>query len=120
LQQVEAELERICATHVVPDVEADVDERRWHRPMERTEATARMVGRAQAIAHDLGFELPEASTGGASDANTTSAPGVPTLDGLGPVGGDAHAESEWLDVGSIVPRAVLLAGLIAGLAEEAP
>ena len=75
--------------------------------MERTAATARLVGLAAAIAGELGFELRDAATGGASDANTTAAAGLPTLDGLGPVGGDDHSDDEWLDLTSIVPRTVL-------------
>ena len=57
------------------------------------------------------------ATGGASDANTTAGMGVPTLDGLGPVGGGAHGLDEWLDVDSIVPRVSLLAALIARAGE---
>jgi glutamate carboxypeptidase len=34
------------------------------------------------------------------------------IDGLGPVGGDDHSPSEWLDVASIVPRTALVAALI--------
>jgi glutamate carboxypeptidase len=89
---------------------------RWfgeHRPMERTEATARLVAEAQAAAAEVGIgDLPEAATGGASDANTTAGMGVPTLDGLGPVGGQPHSEDEWLDLASVVPRIALLARLI--------
>ena len=78
--------------------------------MEKTEASARLVALAVEIAGELGFELSDAATGGASDANTTAALGIPTLDGLGPVGGDDHSVDEWLDVESIVPRTTLLAG----------
>ena len=63
------------------------------------------------FAAELGFELRDAATGGASDANTIAAAGTPVLDGLGPVGGDDHAPGEWLDVDSIVPRMAMLAGL---------
>ena len=55
------------------------------------------------------------ATGGASDGNTTSAAGCPTLDGLGPIGGGAHASDEWLDLASVVPRVAMLAGLITRL-----
>jgi len=65
-----------------------------------------------AIAAELGFALKDAATGGASDANTTAALGVATLDGLGPVGGDDHSVDEWLDLTSVVPRTTLLASLI--------
>jgi glutamate carboxypeptidase len=89
---------------------------RWfgeHRPMERTEAAARLVALAQEAAVEVGIgELPEAATGGASDANTTAGMGIPTLDGLGPVGGQPHSDDEWLDLASVVPRIALLARLI--------
>ena len=113
LEEAEAAIERVCAEHVVPDVEVEVRAHAWHRPMEKGKGTARLVSLAAAIAGELGFELRDAATGGASDANTTSAAGTPTLDGLGPVGGDDHAPTEWLDLASVVPRVTLLAGLIA-------
>ena len=48
-----------------------------HPPMEKTDASARLVGLAVEIAGELGFELRDAATGGASDANTTAALGHP-------------------------------------------
>ena len=81
-------------------------------PMERTTETARLFQAAQSIAAKLGFALQEGSTGGASDGNFTSALGIPTLDGLGAVGGGAHAVDEWVDIESLPWRAALIAGLI--------
>ena len=83
--------------------------------MEKSDASARLVDLASGIAAELGFELRDTATGGASDGNTTSAAGTPTLDGLGPVGGSAHATEEWLDLTSVVPRVTLLAAMIARL-----
>ena len=71
-----------------------------------------LVAQAQALAARLGFEVRDAATGGASDANTTAGMGVPTLDGLGPIGGNDHAPSEYLELDSIVPRTTLLAALL--------
>ena len=48
-----------------------------HPPMEKTDASARLVALAVEIAAELGFELRDAATGGASDANTTAALGHP-------------------------------------------
>jgi glutamate carboxypeptidase len=87
--------------------------------MERTPAVASLVAQAQAVAGDLGFEVGEAATGGAGDANTTAATGLATIDGLAPVGGEAHGESEWLELDSVVPRTALLAGLLARLGVRA-
>lgn len=99
------------------DVTATVTTQASHPPMEPSPATERLASLAQAIAAEIGFSLNHAATGGASDANTTSAAGTPTLDGLGPIGGDDHAPAEWLDLSSVVPRTTLLAGLMARVGE---
>ena len=112
-----AEVQRIVdATHV-EGIRSELRRSAGHPPMEKGQASARLVALAVSIAGDLGFELRDATTGGASDANTTSAAGLPTLDGLGPIGGDDHSVDEWLDLGSVVPRTTLLAGLMARIGE---
>jgi len=77
-------------------------------PMERSPGIARLAQLAQRLAGNLGFALAETSTGGGSDGNYTAALGVPTLDGLGPDGGGAHADSEHLLVESWLQRTELL------------
>jgi glutamate carboxypeptidase len=111
-EEAHDEAQRVIRQIHVPDVEVHVESRGWHDPMEKSEGTARLVAAARAAASELGFELRDAATGGASDANTTAAAGVPTLDGLGPVGGDDHGPAEWLDLTSVVPRVALLATVI--------
>ena len=59
--------------------------------------------------------LTQTSVGGGSDGNFTAGIGVPTLDGLGAVGGGAHADDEHVLVDSLVPRTALLAALVADL-----
>ena len=86
-------------------------------PMERGPATGRLVELAKEIAAELGFDVADASTGGASDANTVAAAGTPVLDGLGPIGGDDHSPDEWVDLGSVPERVAVLAGLIARAGE---
>jgi glutamate carboxypeptidase len=44
--------------------------------------------------------------------------GVPTIDGLGPIGGNDHSPAEYLDVASIVPRTALFAGLLLAVARD--
>jgi glutamate carboxypeptidase len=107
-----AELERLAASPTVEGVTVSVRRSAGHPPMEKTASSERLVALAIGLAADLGFELKDAATGGASDANTTAALGVPTLDGLGPIGGDDHSADEWLDLGSVAPRTTLLAGLV--------
>jgi glutamate carboxypeptidase len=114
-EEAMGEVARIVAASTVPGAHAKLLPAHRHTPMERTPAVAALVAEAQGVARDLGFEVGEMATGGAGDANTTAAAGVPTIDGLAPVGGDAHGPDEWLDLDSIAPRTALLAGLLARL-----
>ncbi len=84
-------------------------------PMERTAAIAALFDKARAIAAGLGLNLTAGSTGGGSDGNFTAALGVPTLDGLGALGGGAHADDEHVVIASLPDRAVLLAALLLNL-----
>jgi glutamate carboxypeptidase len=83
-------------------------------PLEPTPAAEALYERAKAIATELGFFLPAARVGGASDGNLTAAAGVPTLDGLGPLGDGAHARHEWVLADDLPRRAELLARLLDG------
>ena len=106
------EVVRIGEGVTIDGVRSTIEVRDAHRPFQKTEATARLVGLARDIASELGFEVEDQATGGASDGNTAAAEGVPTLDGLGPIGGDPHGPDEWLDLASVVPRVSMLAALI--------
>ena len=118
LEAAEAEVRAIAAAEVVPDVTTTIEEMGRHWPMETSPGGARLVELAVALAGRLGFDLHDAATGGASDANTTAGLGVPTLDGLGPIGGNDHAPGEYLEVDSIGPRTTLLALLLLTVGRE--
>jgi glutamate carboxypeptidase len=67
---------------------------------------------AKTIAAGIGMTLTAGGTGGASDANFVAPLGIPVLDGLGPIGDEAHSEREFILTHSLVERARLLAALI--------
>jgi glutamate carboxypeptidase len=118
MEAAEAAIRAIAEETTIADVTATLTRRASWWPMEKTAATATLAEMAIQLAGRLGFELSDTSTGGASDANTTSDAGAPTLDGLGPVGGNAHAPSEYLELDSIVPRTTLLAALLLSVSRE--
>jgi glutamate carboxypeptidase len=84
-------------------------------PWEASPASEALFERAQLVGATLGLDLWPAGTGGGSDGNFSAALGVPTLDGLGVVGNDAHALTEWVDLTSLPVRAALLAELVMDL-----
>lgn len=118
-----AELERVdravrgplVDNDITVDVEGGID-----RPPLELAMTAGLFARATAVADRLGLEpLAGEAVGGGSDGNLTAAAGVPTLDGLGGVGGGAHARHEWVDVSRLGDRLALLTALVEDLLETA-
>jgi glutamate carboxypeptidase len=83
-------------------------------PLERR-ASAQLFSRARELARSLGFSLGGCLAGGGSDGNFTAALAVPTLDGLGAVGGGAHSPNEQVILSALPQRAALLAALLATL-----
>jgi glutamate carboxypeptidase len=87
-----------------------------NRPPLQEQSTADLYQRVEKVAATLGMQpLGSAKVGGASDGNFAAAAGAPVLDGLGAVGGGAHAPHEWLSAKTLEPRTKLLHALIVDL-----
>jgi glutamate carboxypeptidase len=100
---------------VLPDAVVEVTGGPNRPPLDAA-ASAALYERACAVAVRLGLETPAAgAVGGASDGNLTAGVGTPTLDGLGAVGGGAHAEDEHVVVDMLRARTALLRRLIEDL-----
>jgi len=84
-----------------------------NRPPLEAAASEALFERTRALAVRLGLPEPtSAAVGGASDGNFTAGVGTPTLDGLGAVGGGAHAEDEHVLVDELPDRITLLRALV--------
>lgn len=57
------------------------------------------------IRQEIGFSM----SGAASDANNLVDMNIPTIDGMGPVGGRAHSRDEYIELESLFERTILLA-----------
>ena len=92
-----------------------------NRPPMAESASAVLFARAVAVAARLGLPAPTgAAVGGGSDGNFTADIGTPTLDGLGAIGGGAHADDEHVLVDALPARAALIAALIADVLGSSP
>ncbi|WP_341939969.1 M20 family metallopeptidase [Microbacterium sp. LWH10-1.2] len=90
-----------------------------NRPPLQADASAALFDRARGIAERLGIRpLESIAVGGASDGNFTAGVGTPTLDGLGAVGGGAHADDEHVIVAELPDRTRLLTALVADLLQD--
>lgn len=117
--KTQAEAERIHAalmhlTPVLAGAKIEVTQRSQRPPMERDAKMISSYEQLKALTAELGIDLPEEGSGGGSDGNITSALGIPTLDGLGPMGEGAHAAHEQVVISSIAGRAAMLDALLRG------
>lgn len=86
-----------------------------NRPPLEASFSASILEFANEVASGLGLPpLVGVTVGGASDGNFTAGLGIPTLDGLGAVGGGAHADDEHVIVAAMPERTAILAGLVEG------
>ncbi len=82
---------------------------------ENDAAIAALAARWIATAKELGVTMKAGPTGGGSDGNWTAAMGIPTLDGLGPVGGKYHTVGEYLVLKTLPERSAIAAIAISRL-----
>jgi len=106
-------IDRIVRTlkPVTPGTKIHVEGGMDRPPLEATPGNRILWNQAQNAAKELGIELGEGTSGGASDGSFTSQL-VPTLDGLGPVGDGAHAVHEHVEISRMPERAALLGLLL--------
>jgi len=115
---LEQKIRDICA---IPDVEGTTIELIGgieRPPMVKNEQTIELLDVIKLVGEELGIDIKDMATGGGSDASFTSAKGVATIDGLGPIGGNAHTEEEYLEIESLVERTELLTRVIQRLTIE--
>ncbi|MEB5480659.1 M20 family metallopeptidase [Shouchella clausii] len=105
---LEKKIQSICKTPTVEGTAVELIGGITRPPMERNEQTVDLFNLIQKEAQALDLTLTETATGGGSDASFTSALGIPTIDGMGPVGGNPHSEEEYVEIDSLQERSLLL------------
>ncbi|MGD9253467.1 MAG: M20 family metallopeptidase [Holophagae bacterium] len=88
----------------------------WNRPpMEPSAESLDLFEGVRNLGANLGLDLQWLRWGGSSDANVAAAVGVPTIDGLGPIGEGSHQFSESILVDELPRRMALFAELLHSL-----
>lgn len=115
---LDAIIKELAAHPKTPDVKVKVTGGVTRPPMVPSESTLQWCSTVNGIADNLGIKVGWTATGGGSDGNFAANLGVPTLDGLGPIGGSAHGPNEYLDLTSLEPRFRLLRRIIKQIDER--
>lgn len=117
LQKIKDRIDYLIENPATEGIQVDVKEIGHRPPMNPSEKTKELYEIINRIGERLNIEIKWASTGGGSDANFTAALGVPSIDGLGPVGGGGHGVNEYLEVDTVEPRLKLLIEIIRNVLE---
>src|SRR5690606_3534706 len=88
-------------------------------PLERTDASVRLMEAYGEAARAVGLSAGEAPLiGGGSDASTSAALGIASIDGLGPRGVGFHTKDEQIEIVTLAMKAQALARYLATLARR--
>ncbi len=112
---VEWALERVRDTGAHDGVSFGVERLSRWPAMAPSALSLALLDTAESLGRRLGAPVGRRRTGGSSDGCWTASAGVPTLDGLGPIGGHDHSPDEYIDIHSWPARCGLLAGVIAAV-----
>lgn len=104
----------IAETCSVPDTSATLEILGEFNPLNQTADAKALFDHYVAAADEVGLTVKGEFSGGCADSGFTAAVGTPTVCATGPVGGNAHSPEEYLEVGSMVPRAQAMAVAILG------
>jgi glutamate carboxypeptidase len=105
----------IVAGSTVPDTTAHLTIKGEFLPLVQDEASRALFETYARVSAQGGNPVTGEFAGGCADSGFTASVGCPTLCAVGPVGGKAHSPEEYLEVGSLVPRARAMAETIAAL-----
>ncbi|MCI9248546.1 MAG: M20 family metallopeptidase [Dorea sp.] len=84
-------------------------------PLTQVPGSLKLQELTRQISDELGIPYLTAMTGGVSDGNFVADLGIPTIDGMGPVGGLMCSPEEYLNLDTWAERTARMAAVIAGL-----
>lgn len=117
-EAMDAAIKEICSYSEVPGTELELTGNITRPAWNLTDEARALIDIIAEEGANIGLELSHEKSGGGSDGNLTGSIGIPSIDGLGPCGADAHQESEYLYIPSLTERTLLLANVIERLSRK--
>ena len=111
-EKIDQAIKEICSYSDVPGTVLELTGKITRPAWLLTDESQKLIDLIAEEGAKLGLELDHEKSGGGSDGNLTGHIGIPTVDGLGPIGGNPHQESEFLYIPSLTERTRLLANVI--------
>ena len=118
LKAIEAAMQQVVTRVAIEGTSATVSGSMRCMPFERSPRNTRLVQYAKEAGGELDIKIEDLGSGGASDANNTSAVGTPTIDGMGSGGGLAHNSDEYVELDYLPARIALISGLVQKISDH--
>ena len=115
--RIAAKIAELRANPATPGISVDADFFLTRPPMNPTQKTMKLCALVEEAGRHAGVDVRWQGTGGGSDGNFTAAMGVPTVDGLGAMGGGSHSVTEYIEIGELPSRFALLLGVLERIPE---
>ena len=112
IRAIEEAMRKVTSKHVLDGTQITLSGGIRSMPFERNLHNLQLVQLAKEAGKELDLKIEDLGSGGASDANSTAAIGIPTIDGLGAGGGHAHNPDEYVELDYLPTRIALLSGLV--------
>ncbi|GHH99375.1 M20 family metallopeptidase [Neobacillus kokaensis] len=107
-----ADIREVINTSYVPGTKASLEGGLGILPMERHEGVVKLYDIVRKAAKQFDISITEKKERGAADAGFTASLGIPTICGMGPIGGKWHSKDEYMLLKSFLPRIKMLAASI--------
>jgi glutamate carboxypeptidase len=111
-EEVMTHIRKIAEMVYVPGTKTRIETIKGRPPLIPTPAAMELMKVFRGIAASNGWRLSHGRAGGCSDGNFASSFGLPTLDGLGPIGRHAHSEREFIYTESLFERTLLASQIL--------
>ncbi|MEE9612529.1 MAG: M20/M25/M40 family metallo-hydrolase, partial [Desulfatiglandales bacterium] len=108
IESLDKQIRNIAMRSIVSDTSCELTGGVQFPPMLPTAKSERLFEALKNAGRVLGLELHGIATGGGSDGNY-AAQFAPTLDGMGPQGGGAHSDREYMEVATLSERTKITA-----------
>jgi glutamate carboxypeptidase len=118
MQVLEARVRDVAGKPSLPGIRLELKGNMTRPPMEPNASTELFLRLAAEVGSEIGLEVRPGEKAGGSDGCFTSALGIATLDGMGPICHDICSETERIEVSSLIPKTLLIAGIIQRLSKE--
>src|SRR6266480_4715809 len=112
IEAIEAAMHKVASKTVLQDTSITLSGGMSCMPFERSKRNEQLIQLVKEAGSELGLNIEDVGSGGASDANNAAVVDVPTIDGLGAGGGLAHNPGEYIELDYLPTRIALLAGLV--------